>query len=91
MYTLGSMEFESLVELVEYYTQHPLMRKTKLTDPIDEELLALKGDDEEEDFYSCGDLYQTPNEAFEMVSRLDTHTQTHSLTHTHTHTHAHTH
>eukprot|EP00040_Diaphanoeca_grandis_P044507 m.12537 g.12537 ORF g.12537 m.12537 type:complete len:1464 (-) comp9359_c0_seq1:177-4568(-) len=69
MYTLGSMEFESLVELVEYYTQHPLMRKTKLTDPIDEELLALKGDDEEEDFYSCGDLYQTPNEAFEMAAQ----------------------
>ncbi|KAL3276021.1 hypothetical protein HHI36_020751 [Cryptolaemus montrouzieri] len=37
LYTIGNVEFESLVELVDYYRNHPLFKKVKLTDPISEE------------------------------------------------------
>ncbi|XP_039287689.1 1-phosphatidylinositol 4,5-bisphosphate phosphodiesterase gamma-1-like [Nilaparvata lugens] len=39
LYTIGTMQFESLVELINYYERHYLYRKVKLRIPITEELL----------------------------------------------------
>ena len=40
---LGNSEFDSLVDLVSYYEKHPLYRKMKLRDPINEEALEKIG------------------------------------------------
>lgn len=40
LYTIGTAQFESLVELVEFYEKHPLYRKMKLKHPINEEVSA---------------------------------------------------
>lgn len=37
LYTIGNVEFESLVELINYYETHPLYRRVKLSYPISEE------------------------------------------------------
>lgn len=39
----SSAEFESLVDLVNYYEKHPLYRKMKLRYPINEETLEKMG------------------------------------------------
>ncbi|CAH1986383.1 unnamed protein product [Acanthoscelides obtectus] len=39
LYTIGSVEFESLVGLIEYYENHPLYKKVKLSHPISEEMV----------------------------------------------------
>ncbi|XP_026461252.1 1-phosphatidylinositol 4,5-bisphosphate phosphodiesterase gamma-1-like [Ctenocephalides felis] len=55
LYTLGTSEFESLVELINYYEKHPLYKKIKLTTPVNEQLvrrMALENDD--------GCVYGTP-------------------------------
>ncbi|XP_037977873.1 1-phosphatidylinositol 4,5-bisphosphate phosphodiesterase gamma-1 isoform X2 [Plutella xylostella] len=36
LYTIGTIKFESLVELVAYYEKHPLYKKVKLQNPISE-------------------------------------------------------
>lgn len=38
LYTIGTAQFESLIELVEFYEKHPLYRKIKLKHPINEEV-----------------------------------------------------
>lgn len=38
LYTIGTVQFESLVELVSYYERHPLYRKVKLWYPVSEEV-----------------------------------------------------
>jgi len=43
LFTIGSACFESLVELVQYYSRNPLYRKMKLRYPVTEELLREKG------------------------------------------------
>ena len=40
LFLIGMANFESLVELVNYYEKHPLYRKTCLKIPVDEELLS---------------------------------------------------
>lgn len=37
LYTIGTVQFESLVELVSYYERHPLYHKVKLWYPVSEE------------------------------------------------------
>lgn len=37
LYTIGTVEFESLVDLVHHYENNPLYRKVKLSLPINEE------------------------------------------------------
>ncbi|XP_028039565.1 1-phosphatidylinositol 4,5-bisphosphate phosphodiesterase gamma-1 isoform X1 [Bombyx mandarina] len=37
LYTIGTVKFESLIELVSYYENHPLYKKVKLWYPISEE------------------------------------------------------
>jgi phosphatidylinositol phospholipase C gamma-1 len=43
LYTIGSVQFESLVELVGYYKRHPLYRKIKLWYPVNEDLIRGMG------------------------------------------------
>ena len=38
LFTIGTAQFESLVELVDYYTKWPLYRKIKLKYPINEKV-----------------------------------------------------
>ena len=38
LFTIGTAQFESLVELVDYYTKSPLYRKIKLKYPINEKV-----------------------------------------------------
>ncbi|CAH1179228.1 unnamed protein product [Phaedon cochleariae] len=48
LYTIGNVEFESLVALINYYESHPLYRKVKLSNPISEEMvrkMAMAHDD----------------------------------------------
>lgn len=40
LYTIGAMQFESLVELVNYYERHPLYKKVKLSHPINKDTLT---------------------------------------------------
>lgn len=40
LYTIGNIEFESLVELVHYFQSHPLYRKVKLCSAISEDTIA---------------------------------------------------
>ncbi|KAJ3660815.1 hypothetical protein Zmor_005246 [Zophobas morio] len=37
LYTIGNVEFESLVELINYYENHPLYKRVKLSYPISED------------------------------------------------------
>lgn len=37
LYTIGNVEFESLVELINYYESHPLYKNVKLGYPISED------------------------------------------------------
>jgi phosphatidylinositol phospholipase C gamma-1 len=39
LYTIGSVQFESLVELVSYYKRHPLYHKIKLWYPVNEDFI----------------------------------------------------
>ncbi|CAG9767976.1 unnamed protein product [Ceutorhynchus assimilis] len=39
LYTIGSVEFESLVELINYYESHALYRRVKLSHPVTEETI----------------------------------------------------
>jgi len=43
LYTTGTMKFESLIELVNYYERHPLYKKIKLSLPVNEETVRLRG------------------------------------------------
>ncbi|KAK9878390.1 hypothetical protein WA026_021698 [Henosepilachna vigintioctopunctata] len=48
LYTIGSVEFESLVELINYYEHHPLYKKVKLTTPIGEDAVRRMSSDLQE-------------------------------------------
>ncbi|XP_072399750.1 1-phosphatidylinositol 4,5-bisphosphate phosphodiesterase gamma-1-like [Diabrotica undecimpunctata] len=39
LYTIGNVEFESLVSLINYYQNHPLYRKVKLSEAISEDMV----------------------------------------------------
>lgn len=36
LYTIGTVKFESLMELISYYEKNPLYKKVKLQNPISE-------------------------------------------------------
>lgn len=64
LYTIGDTEFDSVVELVKYYEDHPLYRKMKLRFAVDEVLIKQQegySAPEEEDIYNSDSLYHTPN------------------------------
>lgn len=63
LFTIGTAQFESLVELVEFYMKHPLYKGMKLKYPINEDVLSKVGQSpEEEAIYGTGDHYHEPNE-----------------------------
>ncbi|KAK1117063.1 hypothetical protein K0M31_016989 [Melipona bicolor] len=39
LYTIGTVQFESLVELVNYYERHPLYKKIKLSHPVNQDII----------------------------------------------------
>ncbi|XP_053996256.1 1-phosphatidylinositol 4,5-bisphosphate phosphodiesterase gamma-1 isoform X1 [Hylaeus anthracinus] len=39
LYTIGTIQFESLVELVNYYERHPLYKKIKLSHPVNQDVI----------------------------------------------------
>lgn len=43
LYTIGNVEFESLVELINHYEQHPLYHRVKLSHPITEDSVRRMG------------------------------------------------
>lgn len=43
LYTIGSCQFESLVELISYYERHPLYKKIKLWCPVSEDIVHRMG------------------------------------------------
>ena len=43
LYVVGNMEFESLIELVNFYMKHPLYKKVKLSYPIPRDMLNRIG------------------------------------------------
>lgn len=43
MYTIGTVEFESLVDLIQYYEQNPLYKKIKLMYPVNEDVVRRVG------------------------------------------------
>ncbi|XP_077982282.1 1-phosphatidylinositol 4,5-bisphosphate phosphodiesterase gamma-1-like [Glandiceps talaboti] len=62
LFTIGTAQFESLVELVNYYEKHPLYRKMKLKYPINNEVVERIGQEPEEAaIYGGPGLYMEPN------------------------------
>eukprot|EP00730_Choanoeca_flexa_P001991 TRINITY_DN10872_c0_g1_i3.p1 TRINITY_DN10872_c0_g1~~TRINITY_DN10872_c0_g1_i3.p1 ORF type:complete len:1382 (+),score=416.91 TRINITY_DN10872_c0_g1_i3:102-4247(+) len=61
MYCIGDAEFDTLNNLVDYYSRKPLFRRMKLRYPVDEQLLKDKGKPPEDDIYRSDELYQDPN------------------------------
>ncbi|KOC61102.1 1-phosphatidylinositol 4,5-bisphosphate phosphodiesterase gamma-1 [Habropoda laboriosa] len=43
LYTIGTVQFESLVELVSYYERHPLYKKIKLNHPVNQDVIRRMG------------------------------------------------
>ncbi|KAI5735456.1 hypothetical protein M8J77_018535 [Diaphorina citri] len=43
LYTIGTTQFESLVELISYYERHPLYKKIELWYPVSEDLIQRMG------------------------------------------------
>ncbi|XP_070574181.1 1-phosphatidylinositol 4,5-bisphosphate phosphodiesterase gamma-1-like isoform X2 [Ptychodera flava] len=62
LFTIGTAQFESLVELISYYEKHPLYRKMKLKYPINKEVVDRIGQEPEEAaIYGGPGLYMEPN------------------------------
>lgn len=55
LYTIGTVQFESLVELISYYERHPLYKKIKLSYPVHQNVMRRAGMDPDE-----GAVYGTP-------------------------------
>ncbi|XP_048577157.1 1-phosphatidylinositol 4,5-bisphosphate phosphodiesterase gamma-1 isoform X2 [Nematostella vectensis] len=62
LFSIGTAQFESLVELVEFYMKHPLYKGMKLKYAINENVLSKVGQTPEDDaIYGTGDVYHEPN------------------------------
>jgi phosphatidylinositol phospholipase C, gamma-1 len=63
LYEVGSMKFESLVELINYYMKYPLYRKVKLSYPVSKDIVKRMGNlslfDNENAYASSG--YMDPS------------------------------
>lgn len=55
LYTIGTVQFESLVELVNYYERHPLYKKIKLSHPVNQDVIRRMGLDADD-----GSVYGIP-------------------------------
>ncbi|GFU38931.1 1-phosphatidylinositol 4,5-bisphosphate phosphodiesterase gamma-1 [Nephila pilipes] len=63
LFTIGTAQFESLVELVNYYEKHTLYRKVKLKYPVNEEVVRRIGGEPEYSpvLYGHPGMYMDPN------------------------------
>ncbi|XP_045463914.1 1-phosphatidylinositol 4,5-bisphosphate phosphodiesterase gamma-1 [Harmonia axyridis] len=62
LYTIGNVEFESLVELINYYENHPLYRKVKLTYAISEDSVRRMSTDlQDSPVYNSTPSYMDPS------------------------------
>ncbi|XP_054722477.1 1-phosphatidylinositol 4,5-bisphosphate phosphodiesterase gamma-1-like, partial [Uloborus diversus] len=62
LYTIGTAQFESLVELVNYYEKNTLYRKVKLKYPVNEEVVRrIGGAPEYSPVYGAPGMYMDPN------------------------------
>ncbi|CAL1272763.1 unnamed protein product [Larinioides sclopetarius] len=62
LYTIGTAQFESLVELVNYYEKHTLYRKVKLKYPVNEQVVRrIGGEPEYSPVYGPPGMYMDPN------------------------------
>ncbi|XP_002742254.1 1-phosphatidylinositol 4,5-bisphosphate phosphodiesterase gamma-1-like [Saccoglossus kowalevskii] len=62
LFTIGTAQFESLVELVHYYEKHPLYRKMKLKYPVNQAIVDRIGMEPEEGaVYGVAGVYMDPN------------------------------
>ncbi|KAL8594295.1 hypothetical protein ACOMHN_000997 [Nucella lapillus] len=63
LYMIGNVQFESLVELVNYYEKNPLYKKMRLRYPVNERVVEGVGTDPEDtEIYGSADLYINPND-----------------------------
>ncbi|XP_072013746.1 1-phosphatidylinositol 4,5-bisphosphate phosphodiesterase gamma-1-like isoform X2 [Amphiura filiformis] len=69
LFTIGTAQFESLVELVGYYEKYPLYRKMKLKKPINEAAVAQYGVEADDSaIYGHPDIYMDPNQFIPKVT-----------------------
>ncbi|XP_076340209.1 small wing phospholipase C gamma 1 isoform X2 [Tachypleus tridentatus] len=62
LFIIGTAQFESLVELINFYEKHALYRRVKLKYPVNEEVVQRIGADPEESaVYGPTGLYMDPN------------------------------
>ncbi|XP_044272158.1 1-phosphatidylinositol 4,5-bisphosphate phosphodiesterase gamma-1 isoform X2 [Tribolium madens] len=62
LYTIGNVEFESLVELINYYENHPLYRRVKLCYPISEEVVKRMSMEQDDNVgYNSNPSYMDPS------------------------------
>jgi len=61
LYTIGTAQFESLVELVAYYEKNPLYRKVRLKLGLSDEVIARKGSSANAQDVYCSSGYMDPN------------------------------
>ncbi|KAJ8303617.1 hypothetical protein KUTeg_020013 [Tegillarca granosa] len=68
LYMLGTTEFESLEDLVQYYEKMPLYNNARLRYPVTRELVAVRGIEPvgDDDIYG-EDIYHSPND---LVSKI---------------------
>lgn len=63
LFNIGTAQFESLVDLINYYEKHPLYKKVRLTTPVNEDMLSKRGlngfMDSDDVYASAG--YMDPN------------------------------
>nr|ABM55782.1 phospholipase C gamma [Chaetopterus pergamentaceus] len=63
LFTIGNAQFESLVELVNYYEKKPLYRKMKLKHPVNEKFVQSVGEDPDDTaIYGGPGIYMNPND-----------------------------
>ncbi|XP_065217212.1 1-phosphatidylinositol 4,5-bisphosphate phosphodiesterase gamma-1 [Planococcus citri] len=61
LYTVGSMQFESLVDLIGYYEKHPLFKKIKLWYPVNETVVQRNFQGFDDDTVSGTPGYMDPS------------------------------
>ncbi|CAG2238559.1 PLCG1 [Mytilus edulis] len=71
LFVIGEAQFESLVDLVQYYEKNPLYNRIKLKYPVNQTVVERRGsvlipDDDENSIYGDG-IYHSPNQ---LVSKL---------------------
>lgn len=61
LYIIGTVQFESLVELVSYYERHPLYRKVKLAYPVNDEIIQCIGHEPDDSAVCESSMYMEPS------------------------------